>query len=166
MVDETMIQEDFFNDADMADPSALAEGKRYIGYVSGIAEDFAIAKEGQTFSEGRTKVRQIVLTFTALGYAGKGKFGAEDNYYPTATQKFWIGQPDVKSRRWLRRLIEDGSGRSKDEIGKLSILDGAKLLDKTYFTYEVSNKEGNKGGVFSSAVKIKAATAAEVAQVV
>lgn len=156
---------DQWNDADMADQKALDTGVRYIGYVQQVDQDVAKAREGETFADGRTTVPQIVLTFVAVGKLGKGKFGNDDNYYPTATKKFWTGQADTKSRNWLRRLVMDGSGKSKEEIAGLSLTESAKLLAKTYFTYEVTNKEGSQGGVFSTAVKIKAATLAEIAQV-
>lgn len=157
---------DTWSDADMADQSALPEKQRLLGYVSSVAEDVAEKTDGTTFSDGRTKVPQVVVTFYAVGVAGKGKFPADVAYYQTATKKFWVGQVDVESRRYLRRLIESGAGKSKEEVGQLGLLGASKLLEKVYFTYEVTNKEGSKGGTFSTAVKIKPATLDEVKGVV
>lgn len=166
MVDETVVQ-DNWGDGDMADPQPLPEKTQFIGYVSSVSEDWAEAGEGKTFRDGRSKVRQIVLTFNALGVLGQGKFNADVNYYTQAKKKFWVGDVnfDVDSRRYLRRVIENGTGLSKEEIGSKGMLASAKLLEKTYFTYEITNKESEKGGVFSTPVKIKAATIAEVTQV-
>lgn len=158
-------QWDRWNDADMADPTALPEKTRFVGYVSKIDEAVAEAKDGSPFRDGRTKVPQIVLTLTAVGIVGQGRFDRDTNYYTSAPKKFWVGQVDTDSRRYLRRLIEDGAGKTKEEIGSLGLVEAAKLLEKVYFTYTITNKEGDAGAVFSTPAKIKAATAEEVSEV-
>lgn len=153
---------DKWQETDGVDTSALPEKTRFIGYVSSVAGDTANARDGESFSDGRTSVPQIVVTFQAVGFVGKGKFDSTVDYYSNASKKFWVGTEDVKNRRYLRRVVEEGAGKTKEEVMSLGLLEAAKLLEKVYFTFEVTNKEGSQGGVFSTAAKLKPATIDEV----
>jgi len=176
ILDQVDQGEDFFDDADLANPEPLPVGVRYIGVatVDGKMAEIgnfrkiegklaeALAKKG----DFRAELPQITVNITALGLAGQPKGFPEDkNYLRSTKQDYMVGKPDKIGRNALARLVRDAAGMSDDELKATPLREAAKKLDKCFLTFEVVHVEGKQGGKFQNPVKIKAATAEEVALV-
>lgn len=168
------VGEDYFDDGDLANPEPLEEGKRYIGIATVDASAAEVGKyrkvEGKLKEalvkrgDYRDEIPQVTVTLVAIGVAGQPKGFPEDkNYMKSGKTDFWVGKVDKGGRNQLARLIRDASGKTEEEIKSMPIRESAKLLDKAYLTFEVKHAEGSGGGKFQNPIKLKAATAEEVA---
>lgn len=174
-LDET---QDYFDDADLSAPEPLPVNQRYIGVVSSVDTSQAeVGKyrkiEGKLLAafvkrgDSRTEAPQVSVNLTAIGVAGRPKgFPDDTNYLKSGKTDYFVGKPDKIGRHSLARLVLSASGKTEDEIKALPLLAAAKLLEKVYVTFEVTHTVGNTGAIFQNPVKIKAATATEVAMVV
>mgnify|MGYP001601772754 CR=1 FL=1 len=171
MVDEIL---DYFSDGDLADAENLPVGPRYIGYVSKVdtsqSEAGNFRKYDKPVKDGRTEIPEIAVDVTAVGVVGEGKFSDDTNYYKTSSLNFRIGTPDRIGRHSLARLIEHAAGIPNDELLTIPIREAAKRLDKVYVTFDVKHREyttrAGEKGIAQDFVKVRAATAEEVAEVV
>lgn len=179
MTDETFDPtegEDYFDDGDLANPEPLPVGKRFIGIASVDTSATEIGKyrkvEGKLKTslvargDHRDEIPEVVINLTAVGVAGQPKGFPEDkNYQKQGKINFWVGKVDKMGRNTLARLIRDASGKTEEEIKSMPIRESAKFLDKVYLTFEVKHTAGDNG-TFANPIKVKAATSAEVAEVI
>jgi hypothetical protein len=168
--------EDYYDDGDLAAPSPLPMGKRYIGLVSTVDASMAeIGKYRKVEGNLKTKlvekgdyrdeIPQVTVQLIAVGVAGQPKgFPEETNYMKQGKLDYWVGKVDKGGRNALARLVKDAAGMTDEEVKAMPIRESAKKLEKCYLTFEVKHSEGNSG-TFANPIKVKAATAEEVSQV-
>jgi len=169
--------EDYYTDGDLAAPSPLPVGKRYIGLVS-VVDTSQAEIGGYRKVEGnlknslvakgdyRDEIPQVTLQIVAVGVAGQPKgFPEETNYMKQSKLDYWVGKVDGGGRNALARLVKDAGGLTDEDMKQMPIRESAKKLEKCYLTFEVKHVAGNSGGTFANPIKVKAATAEEVALV-
>ena len=178
MTDETFDPtegEDYFDDGDLANPEPLPTGKRFIGIASVDTSATEIGKYRKVVEklkvalvargDHRDEIPEVVVNLVAVGVAGQpAGFPEDKNYQKQGKINFWVGKVDKMGRNQLARLIRDASGKTEEEIKSMPIRESAKFLDKVYLTFEVKHTQGDNG-TFANPIKVKAATAEEVAQV-
>jgi hypothetical protein len=160
---------DYFSDGDMAAPENMPEGKRFVGKVTGVetkeSEVGTYRKFNDPLRDGRTEVPIITLKVRALKFADGGEFSEDGNLVQSTESDYWVGKEDRVGRHSLASLIQRVTALDGDQLKSMRMQDAARQLQGAVITFEVKHRQGKQGGTFQSAVKIRPASADELALV-
>jgi len=147
---DEMNDEDYFNDADLSEPTLLPAGKRYIGKVSKV--DTSATEPGKLrkvrVAGGERQVKVISVGVTALKFATGAILPADQNYRTNGRIDFWVSKEDSIGRHSLSNLIRRIAGLEDADLIGVALKDAAShYLPGGYITFEVSHRQAKIQGV-------------------